>query len=117
MRPHIKISPLVLAGTLVALVALVAAACGGGGDDTVKTVVQVANPEAQAPAGAAPSGWDTEWSVMMGVKLLQTFEPTGSELFDPAKHPLVYYASEGPGYGGLLASGVTLTRLGTWLVP
>ena len=35
-----------------------------------QTVVQVGNPQAQAPPGTAPSGWDTEYSVAMGIKLL-----------------------------------------------
>lgn len=114
-----------LAAILAVLSAgLIAAACGGDtsskpadrapapGEQAqaalVRTVVQVGNPQAAAPAGAVPSGWDTEWSQMMGVRLLQTFEPSGTALWDAAEHPLVYFASEGPGYGGLTSSGVSL---------
>ncbi|MCH7706651.1 MAG: hypothetical protein IIB33_06350, partial [Chloroflexi bacterium] len=75
---------------------------------TVSTVVQVGNPQAQAPAEAGPTGWDTKWSVMMGVRLLSTFDSSGPELWDAAEHPLVYFASEGPGYGGLVSGGVSL---------
>lgn len=71
-------------------------------------VIQVGNPNAEAPSGAAPSGWATEWSELMGIKLLQTFDSSGPALWDPAEHPLVYVASEGPGYGGLTTSTVAL---------
>ena len=83
-------------------------AAAGEHSDAVVNVVQVGNPEAVAPAGAAPSGWDTEWSELIGLKLLQTFDSSGPALWDPAEHPLVYVASEGPGYGGLLNSTVAL---------
>ena len=96
-----------------------AAACGGQAPAAVapaadvaappaKTIIQVANPQAAPPADAKPTGWDTEWSKMMGVRLLQTFEPEGPALWDAAEHPLVYFASEGPGYGGLTSSDVSL---------
>ena len=73
-----------------------------------QTIVQVGRPQGQAPAPAAPSGWDTEASVLMGVKLLETFDSSGPQLFDPVAHPVVYMASEGPGYGGLTTENVTL---------
>ena len=73
-----------------------------------QTIIQVGRAQGQAAAPAAPSGWDTEWSQLMGVKLLETFDSSGPNLWDPAAHPVVYFASEGPGYGGLLASGVEL---------
>ena len=109
-----------LAGAMLALVGLLAVACGGpppavvpaadeaGPIPAVKTIVQVGNPQAVAPIEAAPSGWDTKWSQMMGIRLLQTFEPEGPALWDPAEHPVVYFASEGPGYGGLLNDSVSL---------
>ncbi|MFQ5874116.1 MAG: YncE family protein, partial [Dehalococcoidia bacterium] len=110
MRLGIKSKPILLGGMLVALAALaavLAAACAGK-EEAAAPVIQVGNPEAQAPASAAPSGWDTEWSQLMGVRLLQTFDSSGPALWEAADHPLVYFASEGPGYGGLLSSGVSL---------
>jgi len=68
-------------------------------------VVQVAAPEAAATP-VAPSGWDTEWSQKIGVKLLQRFDSSGDPAWDPKEHPLVFITTVGPGYGGLL-SGVT----------
>ena len=108
-----------LAGAILALVGLLVVACGGPSaavpaadevapDPGIKTIVQVGNPQAVAPLEAAPSGWDTKWSQMMGVRLLQTFDPQGPALWDPAEHPVVYFASEGPGYGGLLNDSVSL---------
>lgn len=73
-----------------------------------RTVVQVGTPAAGAPAPAAITGWDTEYSIEMGVKLLQSFDSSGPPLWDAAEHPLVYFASEGPGYGGITSGGVAL---------
>lgn len=73
-----------------------------------KTVVQIGAASGAPPPVAAPTGWDTEWSRMMDVYLLQTFDSSGPDLWDAAKHPLVYFASEGPGYGGLQSSDVVL---------
>ncbi len=77
-------------------------------EPTTQTIVQVGQPVGQAAPPAAPSGWDTEFSQLMGVKLLETFDSNGPQLFDPVAHPVVYMASEGPGYGGLTAADVTL---------
>ncbi len=107
MKTHIMKKPLLLASAtaiLIALVGILAAACGGGEG---QSIVQVANWQPEPPASAAPTGWDTEWSQLMGVRLLQTFDSSGPALWDAGKHPLVYFASEGPGYGGL-TSDVTL---------
>ena len=92
---------------LIGLIGLLAIGCSGE-ETTAGTIIQVANPQAQAPAGVAPSGWDTEWSQLMEVRLLQTFDSSGPELWNAADHPMVYFASEGPGYGGLTTDNVTL---------
>lgn len=89
----------------LALALMGAIACGGGG---TKMIVQVAQPQGEAAQPAGPSGWDTEYSQLMGIKLLQTLDSSGPDLFDPADHPVVYMASEGPGYGGLTSSNVSL---------
>ncbi|MFQ5922349.1 MAG: YncE family protein [Anaerolineales bacterium] len=75
-----------------------------GGKDTIIV---------QAPVGVEPgedavsaSDWDTEWSQKFGIKLLEAFDSGGDPAWDPAEHPLVYLASEGPGYSGLISSGV-----------
>ncbi len=52
-----------------------------------------------APALAQPTGWDTKWSQLVGVKLLATFDSGGPDAWSPGEHPLVYATSEGPGYG------------------
>lgn len=56
---------------------------------------------ASMPAAAAE--WDTDWSRKAGITLLETRDSSGPAAWDPAAHPLVYLASEGPGYGGLLS--------------
>ena len=68
-----------------------------GGVDTV-TVVQ-AGEMAPAPAGAAPSGWNTEESVRGGLQLVSTHDSSGDPAWDTTAHPLVYITSEGRGYG------------------
>ena len=73
-----------------------------------QVLVQVGTPAAGAPASAPITGWDTEYSVEMSVYLLESFDSSGPLLWDAADHPLVYFASEGPGYGGLTSSEVAL---------
>ncbi len=73
-----------------------------------KTIIQVGQAQGQAAAPAAPSGWDTEASVAMGVQLIMTFDSSGPDLWDAAQHPLVYFASEGPGYSGIVTDTVAL---------
>jgi DNA-binding beta-propeller fold protein YncE len=74
------------------------------------TVVQVPTPIAGVQA-AAPSGWDTEWSQRLGIKLLQTFDSSGPAAWDPAAHPLVFITTEGLGYGGFASTAVTTPGL------
>lgn len=71
-------------------------------------IVQVGTSPGQAQAMPAPSGWATTWSQLMDVNLLKTFDSSGPDLWNAAEHPLVYFASEGPGYGGLTSSSVSL---------
>ncbi len=59
------------------------------------------------PAGAADDNWATPFATKLGIKLEKSFDSKGPDAWDPAKHPLVFVTSEGPGYGGLL-SGVKL---------
>src|SRR5262249_44899422 len=60
----------------------------------------------RAPAVAEEAG-TTPQATKLGVSLEQSFDSSGPDAWDPKKHPLVFYSTEGPGYGGLL-SGVTL---------
>ena len=60
----------------------------------------------RAPA-LAQDTWTTPLATKLGVSLEQSFDSRGPDAWDPKKHPLVFYSTEGPGYGGLL-SGVTL---------
>lgn len=63
------------------------------------------------PAQAQTAGgWKTAWAEKLGVELEKTFDSSGADAWDPAKHPLVFVTSEGPGYNGLL-SGVKLPGL------
>jgi len=54
--------------------------------------------------------WSTPWSEKAGVTLEYVADSEGVDAWDASKHPLVFMASEGPGYGGLL-SGVSLPGL------
>jgi DNA-binding beta-propeller fold protein YncE/mono/diheme cytochrome c family protein len=61
------------------------------------------------PAGAQPSGWDTEESLRGRIRLLATYDSSGPDAWDVGAHPLVYFTSEGVGanpLGGTRASGV-----------
>lgn len=121
---------------VVAMVALLGAACGGGGDvsqsdydalDASKksaesnlsaskaevtqlrtqltnmapvSVVQ-AGQLAPSAVGAAPTGWDTAESLRGGLNLIATYpdSSSGPDAWDVAAHPMVYFTSEGRGYG------------------
>ncbi|MBI4640699.1 MAG: hypothetical protein HY731_08395 [Candidatus Tectomicrobia bacterium] len=60
-------------------------------------IIQPGQPAAQ------PTGWDTEYSQRLGIKLLATYDSSGPPGWDPVKHPLVFVTSMGPGYGGFLS--------------
>ena len=77
----------------------------------VHTIVQVSNPEAQPAAGAPPSGWDTEWSQKIGLRLLSTFDSSGDAAWDPSEHPDVYFTTMGPGYSSILSGENTAPGL------
>jgi DNA-binding beta-propeller fold protein YncE len=82
---------------------------GGFSDvEGVKTIIQAPLGVEQAEAAVSANDWNTEWSARFGIQLLEAFDSSGDGAWDPADHPLVYLASEGPGYSGLLSSGVTL---------
>lgn len=94
-------------GTVVAAASLVLAACASnapGGASVGQTVFQAPLPPA-APlvTTAAAGGWDTPWSQRLGIQLLASFDSSGPPAWDPARHPLVYIGTNGPGYGGLLS--------------
>lgn len=109
-------------GALVslAIVALVAActsapddgdepAAGGSPDQTSSTKETVSAPlpaSTQEPE-PADTGWDTEWSRAAGIELLASYDSSGEPAWDPEAHPVVFVTSEGPGYGDILADGVT----------
>jgi DNA-binding beta-propeller fold protein YncE len=129
MWKQIRKGPLSLAIGLLALLALTAVACGGGASqkdyDAAKTQLQAKEQEVAqlqtqikglapsaivqagqlqpVPPGAVPTGWDTDWSLKLGIKLVATFDSSGEPAWDAAKHPLVYIAPVGPGYAGLLS--------------
>ena len=94
--------------SIIAVVAimLVVGACGAQRAGKSSAVVQVSTP-VEAPQAVSSSDWDTEWSQMIGVRLLERFDSSGDPAWDPQKHPLVFVTTIGPGYGGLLG-GLTL---------
>ncbi len=61
-----------------------------------------------APTASVDPSWDTDFSRKFGISLLASFDSDGDAAWDPAAHPLVYVASEGPGYSGLLSGNVTM---------
>ncbi|MBI2936424.1 MAG: hypothetical protein HYY31_06450, partial [Chloroflexi bacterium] len=52
-----------------------------------------------APASAQPTGWDTAESIRGGVKLFAKYDSSGPDAWNAKAHPLVYFTSEGMGYG------------------
>ena len=72
------------------------------------SVIQIGQLE-PAPAGAAPSGWETEWSQMISANLLAQLDSSGEPAWDKAAHPLVYISAQGPGYGSSAFGGAFLS--------
>ena len=67
-----------------------------------------ANAKPPKPATAKQkAAWENEWTRKVGVMLEYDFDSSGPDAWDAKEHPLVFFTTEGPGYGGLL-SGVTL---------
>jgi len=105
MTAHPAKHPRLIAAALVAAVAIIAAACstpaptGTGASpqpepaaQTVQTVVQTAQLQ-PAPAGAKPTGWETEEAIRGQLTLLAQFDSSGPAAWDPAKHPTVFISS------------------------
>ncbi|MDO8483885.1 MAG: hypothetical protein Q7S35_02930 [Candidatus Limnocylindrales bacterium] len=115
----------IIGGVLVAAVAIVGATIGygiragtegqtAGGPDAsgappVKTVVQVGELQ-PAPAGAATSGWETEWSKLLDARLLAQLDSSGPDAWDAKAHPDVYISAQGPGYGSAAFGGAILSE-------
>ncbi len=106
---------------VVVSITLFAFACGGGDDDNgdssgdagvpdadIQTIIQVGELQ-PAPAGAEPSGWETEWSQLLGINLIAQLDSSGPDAWDPGEHPLVYVSAEGPGYGSAAFGGEFLS--------
>lgn len=72
------------------------------------TIIQVGIGVEPSEASVSAGDWDTEWSQKFGISLLEVFDSSGEDAWDPSEHPLVYMASEGPGYSGLVSTSVTL---------
>ncbi|MFQ5879140.1 MAG: YncE family protein [Dehalococcoidia bacterium] len=125
MWSHVLKKPLLGTAALLALVALLATACGGGVSqdkyDALQSQLQekeaaLAKAEAQAggtivqtgklqpaSAGEALTGWQTEYAQRNNIKLLATFDSSGEPAWDPSEHPTVFITTSGPGYGGFLS--------------
>lgn len=63
------------------------------------------------PEGTPPSGWYTEAALKGGVRLIATYDSSGPNAWDPAKHPLVFITSEGRGYAGTYSKTYKLAGL------
>ena len=91
----------ILAGPLVALLVVSAAACTEGKAAESKAearppqVVVQAGQLQPAPAGAQPSGWATAESIRGGLTLVAQYNSSGPDAWDAKAHPLVYISSEG----------------------
>ena len=59
---------------------------------TVTTTIQSAQLQ-PAPAGAAPSGWETADAIRGNLTLLAKFDSSGPAAWDQVKHPVVYVSS------------------------
>jgi hypothetical protein len=73
-------------------------------------VVQTGQLQATTDRPAA-TGWDTPASLKAGVKLISTFDSSGTDAWDASKHPLVFVTSEGRGYAGTYSTTYTLAGL------
>ena len=124
-----------IALSLILLVGLLLTGCGGDTDtdepvatdssantepDTsapvdaeagMDTIIQVGLGVEPSEASVSAADWDTEWSQKFGITLMEVFDSSGDDAWDPSEHPLVYVSSEGPGYSGLLSPNVTLPGL------
>lgn len=58
------------------------------------------------PGVFAADSWTTPMARKLGVELDRQFEASGPDAWDPKAHPVVFFATEGPGYNGLF-SGLT----------
>lgn len=88
-----------------------AASSGGSSTDAAKkggTIVQVGNLQ-PAAANAAPSGWETKWSQLLGVRLLAQLDSSGPDAWNAKDHPLVYVSAQGPGYGSAAFGGAFMS--------
>ncbi|MCH8999261.1 MAG: hypothetical protein IID48_13520 [Proteobacteria bacterium] len=72
------------------------------GEPTILVQVGQLQP---APTGAAPSGWETEWSQLIGANLIAQLDSSGDDAWSAADHPLVYVTAQGPGYGSAAFGG------------
>lgn len=67
---------------------------------TLWSTADVRTSIAQAQTNAT---WATDWSQKLGLSLLAQFDSSGPPAWDPKTHPVVFFTSEGPGYGGQLS--------------
>jgi DNA-binding beta-propeller fold protein YncE/mono/diheme cytochrome c family protein len=68
-----------------------------------------AGQQTAPPAGARPSGWDTDESLRGRIRLFATYDSRGADAWDVRAHSFVYFTSEGVGSnpkGGARRSGV-----------
>ena len=62
-----------------------------------------AAPSHTLVAQAQNAEWATDYSKKLGISLLAEFDSSGPAAWDPVAHPVVFFTTEGPGYGGQLS--------------
>lgn len=72
------------------------------GSDATAGVQNVDLPDAEPENMEEPAGWATKYSEQLGIKVLATYDSSGSADWDRNAHPHVYVTSNGPGYAGKL---------------
>jgi len=81
---------------------------GASLDEIEGQIIQVGELQ-PAPEGAPISGWETEWSQLIGANLIAQLDSSGDPAWSAADHPLVYVSAEGPGYGSSSFGGAFLS--------
>ena len=86
---------------------------GTGGASSPNRITVEAGELQPAPVPASAAAWDTQWSQLLGIKVLATFDSSGPDAWSAKDHSLVYVTAEGPGYGAAAFGGAFLSGSNT----